>query len=137
MAKYLIGGGIVFLLVFGIWWQQTMADRNPDTVSRNGLHWHPQLEIYVKGEKVEIPESLGLGAVHNPVHTHDDLPVVHLEFGGIVRTEDITLGKFFEIWGRDLRSFGEHPHMTVNGTVNTEYDAFVMRAGDRIELGYD
>ena len=127
----------MFLLAFGIWWQNSFADPDPDIISRRGLHWHPQLEIYVKDEKIEIPQNLGLGVVHNPVHTHEDLPIIHLEFGGLVRTEDITLGKFFEIWGKDLRSFGGNPRMTVNGAANAAYEAYVMHDGDRIELRYD
>jgi hypothetical protein len=150
MAKYLLGGGVVLLLVLGLWWQHGYADRNPGVLARNGLHWHPQLEIYVKGERVEIPQNIGLGESYRgkpgygqgnmamtPMHTHDDQPVIHLEFSGVVRTDDIRLGKFFEIWGKDLQAFGVNPQMTVNGIPNTDYGSYVMRDGDRIELRYE
>lgn len=135
MAKYLVGG-VVVLLLFAMWWQYSGAD-DPDLIARRGLHAHPTLEIYVKGEKVAIPKNIGLGATHNPVHTHDDLPVIHLEFSGRVEKKDVMLGRFFDVWGKDMRSLGENMRMTVNGTQNTEYENYVMRDGDRIELHYE
>jgi hypothetical protein len=135
MAKYLIGG-VVVLLLFAMWWQYRGAD-DTGLVARNGLHSHPTLEIFVRGEKVEIPEGIGLGATHKPVHTHDDLPVIHLEFSGRVQEKDIVLGKFFESWGKDMREFGAELTMTVNGIPNTAYENYVMRDGDRIELHYE
>ena len=95
------------------------------------------LEIYVKGEKLEIPESIGLGAVHQPMHTHDDLPVIHLEFTGVVREDDLVLGQFFKNWQRDISSLGTNMSMTVNGETNTEFENYVMGDGDRIELRYE
>ncbi|MBI2611059.1 hypothetical protein HYW60_03965 [Candidatus Kaiserbacteria bacterium] len=109
---------------------------DPDVVGV-GIHWHPRLEIYVKGEKIEIPQNVGIGAVHAPMHTHDDLPIIHLEFQGVARTKDVMLGRFFEIWGKDMRSFGSNMRMTVNGVSNTEYGDYIMRDGDQIELRFD
>ena len=102
-----------------------------------GLHWHPSLEIYVKGVQQEIPEGIGLGAVHMPMHTHDDLPLIHLEFNGVVRSEDLMLGEFFKNWGRDMRSFGANMRMMVNGVENVEYENYLMHDGDKIQLFYD
>lgn len=113
---------------------------DPDIVATNGMHWHPALTMYVKGEKLELPPDMGLGAVHLPMHTHAEdsaQGIIHLEFPGIVRKDDIRLGRFFEIWGRDMRSFGENMRMAVNGKENTEYEKYVMRDGDKIELRYD
>ena len=95
------------------------------------------LEIYVKGEKLEIPENIGLGAVHQPMHTHDDLPVIHLEFSGVVHEKDLVLGQFFKNWGKDMRSFGRDMSMTVNGETNSEFENYVMGDGDKIELRYE
>lgn len=111
-----------------------------DIIATSGMHWHPVLTMYVKGEKLELPPDMGLGAVHLPMHTHVDdsaQGVIHLEFPGMVRKDDIVLGRFFEIWGRDMNSFGSNMRMTVNGTENTEYEKFVMHDGDQIELRYD
>lgn len=132
-----ISGVVAVLLIGGVWWTNALQNDDPEVIAQNGLHWHPELVIYVNGERQEIPEGIGLGVTHLPLHTHDDLPIIHLEFSGIVRKEDVMLGKFFENWGEDMRSFGENMHMTVNGVANTEYEAYVMHDGDTIELHYD
>lgn len=138
MKNILIAGGVaLLLLVAGSLWSGSLAPTEAALVARNGLHWHPKLEIYVNGEKIEIPEGVGLGAVHLPMHTHDDLPIIHLEFSGRVVEDDLRLGNFFRNWGRDMRSFGENMHMTVNGETSTEYENYILRDGDRVELHYD
>lgn len=133
----LIGGAAVVLLVGGSLWLQTLSENGSPILSQGGLHWHPTLEIFVGSKKVEIPQNIGLGAVHKPVHTHDDLPVIHLEFNGTVRGEDAMLGEFFKNWGKDMRSFGENMRMTVNGVPNMEFEQYIMRDKDIIELHYD
>ncbi len=117
--------------------QSPAATESSDIVSTRGLHWHPQLTIYVKGEKVDIPQNVGLGAVHQPMHTHEDLPLIHLEFPSVVRKQDLTLGQFFKIWGKDMRSFGTDMKMMVNGKENTEFENYRMSDGDKIELRYE
>ena len=77
----------VFLLVIGMVWfvkanQPLQTNDSKTVLSVQGLHGHPQLEIYVKGVKMPIPQNVGIGAVHAPVHTHDDVPIIHLEFPG-------------------------------------------------------
>jgi len=137
MKNALIIGSIsLILLIGGSWWSRSLSD-SPGVISRDGLHWHPMLEIYVKGEKLEIPENIGLGAVHQPMHTHDDLPVIHLEFSGVVHEKDLVLGQFFKNWGKDMRSFGRDMSMTVNGETNSEFENYEMKDGDRIELRYE
>lgn len=146
----LIGGLAVALLVVGsIAWSRTSENSDPSFVARNGLHWHPTLEIYVGGEKIEIPADIGIGSQYagmptydtgmrmTSMHTHEDLPIIHLEFPGLVRTDDITVGQFFTIWGKDMRSFGTNMRMTVNGVENTEFESYIMRDGDVISLQYD
>ena len=128
-----IVGGLVWLVA-----SQSETSES-DIVSRNGFHWHPELTIYVKGEKQKIPENIGIGAVHQPIHTHDDSDqgVVHMEFQGLARKQDIALGQFFKNWGKDLRSFGTNMKMVVNGEENTEYENYVMHDKDKIELRFD
>ena len=146
----IVGAVAVLLLAGGTLWSKSIANSDPDIVASSGIHWHPQLTIYVKGQQVQIPQNLGIGAQfagtngYDPqmqmaaVHTHEDLPLIHLEFmSGPVRKEDVTLGQFFKIWGKDMRSLGTNMHMTVNGTPNTDYENYVMRDGDKIELNYD
>ena len=128
-------------IVGGLVWLVASQPETPESeiVSRSGFHWHPELTIYIKGEKMEIPENIGIGAVHQPIHTHDDsdLGVVHMEFQGLARKQDITLGQFFKNWGKDMRSFGANMKMTVNGKESTEYENYVMRDKDKIELRFD
>lgn len=146
----LIAGVVVVLLAGGLWWSRNLQASDPDIISRGAIHWHPTLEIYVKGVRQNIPANLGIGTQfagtngYDPqmqmaaVHTHEDMPILHLEFmGGPVRKEDITLGQFFKIWGKDMRQFGSNMRMTVNGQESKEYENYVMRNADKIELRYD
>jgi hypothetical protein len=109
-----------------------------EVVSRNGLHWHPELLIYTKGVKQKTPANLGIsGSFMAPVHTHEADGVIHLEFQGLVKKSDITLGQFFKSWGRDINSFGTNVKMTVNGKENTELGNYIMQDKDKIELNYE
>ncbi|MEK7098858.1 MAG: hypothetical protein AAB908_03060 [Patescibacteria group bacterium] len=140
MKTILSIGAVVALLIGGVWWTNSLAKSDPDVLARNGMHSHPTLAIYVKGEKQEIPANIGIGATHSPMHTHTEdaaQGVVHLEFSGMVRTEDAMLGEFFKNWGKDMRSFGSNMRMTVNGVENTEYERYIMRDKDVIELHYE
>lgn len=146
----IIAGATIILLVGGVLWSKSIQSSDPDIISQGGIHWHPQLTIYVKGQRVEIPQNLGIGSQFantrgfDPqmqmaaMHTHEDLPLIHLEFmQGPVYKEDVMLGQFFKIWAKDMRSFGSNMQMTVNGKENTEYENYIMRDGDKIELRYE
>ena len=128
-------------IIGGLVWLVASQPETPESeiVSRSGFHWHPELAIYVKGEKQEIPANIGIGAVHRPIHTHDDNErgIIHMEFSGLVRKRDVTLSQFFQNWGKDMRSFGANMEMSVNGEENTEYENYVMRDQDKIELRYE
>ena len=135
----------VLLLSAGlIWWSKSMqldtqmATSTPDAnvISKNGLHWHPELEVYVKGEKQEIPNGIGMFGGHKPLHTHDDAPIVHMEFQGLVAQKDTTLGEFFRVWGKKSEDFGQTVAMTVNGNPNTELLEYHMQDKDKIVLNY-
>lgn len=134
--------GILLAAVLGglVWYAGAgPSGPTPVIIAQNGIHWHSELAIYVKGEKQEIPKNIGIGAVHRPVHTHDDAGkgVIHLEFQGLVQEKDIVLAEFFKSWGKDLRSFGSNVTMTVNGKESTEFENYVMRDKDKIELRYE
>jgi len=135
----IIIGTVILILGASVWWSESQQAVGQDVVSRNGFHGHSELVIYVKGEKLDIPENIGIGAVHQPVHTHDDSNqgIVHMEFNGIVRKQDVTLGVFFKNWGKDMRSFGTNMKMTVNGKENTDYENYIMGDKDKIELRYE
>lgn len=136
----IIIGLVILLLVGGVWWSNSLQKSDPNIISRNGIHWHPELVIYVKGVKQEIPANIGLMGGHQPTHTHTEdasAGVIHLEFEKLVRKQDTVLGQFFKVWGKDIRSFGTTMKMTVNGQENTEYENYLMRDKDKIELHYE
>lgn len=141
IAQWGVGVALAVLSVGGFVWYITTRPPIPkgDIISRSGIHWHSELTIYIKGKKQEITPNIGIGAVHQPVHTHDDSDqgIIHLEFPGITRKQDTTLGEFFKNWGKDIRSFGANMKMTANGKDNTEYENYIMRDNDKIELRYE
>ncbi len=130
---------LLALLISAVWWSKTLQKNNTDIISTKGIHWHPKLTIYIKGEKLEIPANVGIGAVHLPIHTHEDITndIIHLEFDSMVRKQDILLKQFFNSWGKEIYSFGSVIKMTVSGQENTELGEYVMRDGDEIILRYD
>ena len=133
-------GVIIFfglLLLGGAWWSRSLETKDPDVIALRGIHWHPELEIYAKGEKIEIPQNIGLVGGHSPMHTHDDLPFIHLEFSGRVTKDDVRLGAFFRVWGKDFREFGQNVTMTVNGEPNAEFESYIMKDKDKIVLRYE
>ena len=134
---FVISSIVLMALVGSIWWSKSLSSNNPSVISRSGIHWHPELVIYVKGEKIEIPKGVGLAGVHNSIHTHEDLPIIHLEFNGLVKEDDVKLGHFFTVWGKNFMEFGSQVTMTVNGQENTEFENYHMRDGDKIELRYE
>ncbi len=135
IAIILIAGGVIA----GLSWYFTKQATIPaiDVVSRSGIHWHPELSIFVKGVKQEIPANIGIGITHQPIHTHDADGILHLEFIGLVTKQDIMLGQFFKNWGKDMRSFGTNMNMTVNGEENTEFENYEMHDDDKIEIRYE
>ena len=142
VAKWIIGLALIIIPIGGIIWYSVTRPPVPesDIVSRSGFHHHPEITIYVKGEKQQIPAEIGLVPVHQSIHTHTEdnkQGVIHLEFQGLVRKQDIMLGQFFKSWGKDINSFGTDLKMTVNGKVNTEYENYIMQNKDEIELRYE
>ena len=152
--KYILWGmGIILLGGVGLFVMRSGAEQLPppksEVLSENGLHWHPQIEIFIKGEKQEIPVNIGIGSAYaafagfdlgmqmTAMHTHDANGIIHLEFPGLVTKEDTKLGNFFAIWGKDFREFGSSVTMTVNGEANSELENYQMKDGDNIELRYE
>lgn len=125
--------------------QEAMVSEG-QVVARQGLHWHPELSIFIKGEKQEIPANLGIGAIHKPIHTHDATGVIHMEMQGVVAKEDTKLSNFFGIWGKEFtlekifdktNGAGGIVKMTVNGKENTDFENYLMKDKDRIEIRYE
>ena len=134
-------------ILYGIFWLVTLPKLpQSEIVSNAGIHWHPKVSISIKGEKITVPAGIGIGAVHSPMHTHEADGTIHVEYGGVVRQYDITLGKFFNTWGKDFSSTsimnntsgdGGVLRMTVNGENNTEFENYPMKDGDKIEIIFE
>jgi len=151
-TKSIVKTIVIWLIVLGIAalivWAIASAPKTPEEeiISRNGIHFHPEISIVINGEKQEIPATIGLGAVHNPIHTHDLDGVIHLEFGGIVRENDIRLGQFFSVWKKEFSSecifdfcngSDGTVRMIVNTEENTEFESYIMQDGDKIEIQFE
>jgi len=136
-------GGIALLSVG----QKQVNSSN--VISKNGLHWHPKLSIFIKDEQKPLDDGIGLGAVHQSMHTHTEdykEGVVHMEMKGVVSKDDTKLGKFFQVWGKKFNSQcildqcateSGTLKMTVNDQENAEYENYLMKDGDRIEIRYE
>lgn len=109
-------------------------------ISKNGIHWHPRLALFVQDQELKLENGIGLGSVHQPMHTHDEdyqNGVVHMEMDGLVTKEETKLAQFFKIWGKPFNFGGQNIKMTVNGQENTQLENFLMNDGDKIEIKYD
>lgn len=148
----IIGGIVTILVIVGVSLLLASSSTSvPDDqiVAKNGLHWHPQLIITIDGKRQEIPANVGIGTIHQKIHTHDTDAkdgVIHMEMSGIVVKEDTRLGNFFRIWGKELSSTtifdkknGEEGKvkMVVNGKENTDFENYLMKDGDGIEIKYE
>lgn len=115
-----------------------------EVISRKGIHWHPQLSIYIKGKQQKIPANLGIGgAIHQPIHTHDTSGTLHVEIGGVVTRDEIKLDNFFRIWGKKFSpkcvvdECGGKVTMLVNGKENKDFENYLMKDKDNIEIRYE
>lgn len=151
--KIIIIGTIVTILIvvgaiFLLSKEENINVSEDQIISRKGIHWHPRLTILVKGEKQEIPANFGTGAVHLPIHTHDDAKdgVLHLEVQGLVTKDETRVGKFFQLWGKEFNTtklFDKtngpdgSVKMIVNGQENKEFENYLMKDGDKIEVKYE
>ncbi len=118
-----------------------------DIVSRNGMHWHPHLSIIIDGQAQQIPAGIGLGvSQHYRIHTHEADGVIHLEYSGLVTKDNIRLKEFFKIWGKRFdkecifefcNNKQKQVKFLVNGQENQEFENYIMRDNDRIEIRYE
>ena len=147
-------GGLLMLIVAGMIGIFLLGEQGDpgasvrgEVVSQEGVHWDPMLAIIIKGEKQTIPANLGLGGGHNPIHTHDASGQVHFEYSqGPVTKDQLSLSKFFQLWGKTFNSEqilnsrngdGGKVSMLVNGQPNTEYEKYQIKEKDQIEIRYE
>ncbi len=136
-----VGGGIGAL-----GWYIANQPKIPESeiISRKGIHWHPELSIYIKGQKQEIPNNTG---THSIMHTHDTTGTLHIHPASkLVLKDDIKLGRFFALWGKkfsstcifdNCNSSEGKVKMTVNGQENIEFENYVMQDKDKIEIRFE
>jgi hypothetical protein len=77
-----------------------LAELNLPSLSETILHHHIQLNIFIDGQPVTVPASIGYSPelqVFSPLHTHDDLGVVHVESAD--PNFQPVLGQFMDVWG--------------------------------------
>ncbi len=143
VVALIVGGGIFG----GVWFLVTRSPL-PETeiISKQGMHWHTELSITILGQKQDIPANIGLGITERPIHTHEEDNIIHLEFTGVVTKDDIQLGRFFETWGKDFnqdciftKCNGPEGKVTmfVNFKPNFEFENYIMRDKDKIEIFFE
>lgn len=144
MNKTIIIFGIIFLVILGWFFWSEFSAPEGDIVARNGLHWHADLSIDILGEMQDIPAGIGLARLpHNPMHTHDRDSVIHMEFAGLVKKDDLKLSQFFNIWGKTFdrdcifdKCSGQAGQlkMLVSGKENPDFENYAMKDGDKIAI---
>jgi hypothetical protein len=65
--------------------------------AKGNVHYHATLTIYQDGEKLELPENIGLsGSCIHPLHTHDSTGLIHIDYTDKTK---FTLGDLFDVQG--------------------------------------
>ena len=107
------------------------------------FHIHPNLEIYVNGQKQEIPANIGIifNCMH-PIHTHDTSGIIHIESP---EQRDFTLADFFAVWDKTYNKNQvinykiDANHIikeTVNDSEVQDFENTVLHDKDRIIISY-
>lgn len=122
------------------------GSENDPIISHTGIHFHPKIDIYIKGQLQTIPADVGLRPIEHPIHTHDADNIIHLEFSGLTTLNNTRLQEFFKIWGKQFNSncifdYCNGPsgtlRMLVNGQPNNDFEKYPMKDEDQIEIHYD
>ncbi|MFL5768085.1 MAG: hypothetical protein ACJ758_09625 [Actinomycetota bacterium] len=113
-------------------------------------HIHAHLDIYVDGNKVQVPPDIGIASTYSsPIHTHDptvtttsDAATIHVE---APTNEAYTLGQFFDVWGVRLTasclggyctSGGKTLQAFVDGKVVPDPRTIPLKEHEEIVLAY-
>ncbi len=151
--KKKIRNWIIFILIFGlivvgIYYlikKDTDIDNSLNSeVPKSAIHWHPHLTIRINGKEETIPANIGIGRVHYPMHTHDTDGVIHMENNRPAK-KTVTLGYFFEVWGKTFNKACIFDYCTNKGTLkmyinskeNFEFEDYFMHDKDEILIEYN
>ena len=117
-------------------------------IPKTAIHWHPKLEILIKGQKYQIPMNLGAtGSVHFDVHTHTETDgTLHYEVNNPT-PENMPLRYFFDkVWRKPFNSTcildkcnGDEGilKMYVNGDENLEFENYIPNDRDQIKIEFN
>jgi|SRR3989338_553882 len=112
---------------------------------KGAIHWHPHLTIKINGEEIKIPKDVGITPnVHYPMHTHEKDNVIHMENNRPTK-KTVTLGYFFEVWGKKFSKDCIFDYCTDKGTLkmyvnekeNFEFEKYFMQDNDKILIEYN
>jgi hypothetical protein len=117
----------------------------PTMAEGGGEHFHPLLQVYVRGERIPLPANIGIDPTRPPemmagLHTHDTSGTIHNEAG-----TDSTLGQFFEIWGVEFSASRLGPYeavgdervrMWVDGEPSQEFADLALADGQQIVVAF-
>ncbi len=122
------------------------------------IHWHPNLEIIVNDGKITIPANIGIGLQYSSsphydpmmrmtnIHTHDSTGKLHWEVMRVPKPADLYLGNFFQVWDKAFNSncifeycngLEGSVKMFVNGNPNYDFEKYIVRDGDKIQIVYE
>lgn len=150
IARWALVALIPVAFIGWITWKIVTSPVRPegDVVSRTEVHWHAKLDITVRGQDVVIPANIGI-PLGNPtahpenMHTHAEDHIVHIEKLPPVYKNDLRIGNFFNVWGKRFDSQcvadectedAEKLTMTVNGQTNTDFENYLLKDGDKVEI---
>jgi hypothetical protein len=117
----------------------------PTMAEGGGEHFHPLLEVYVRGEQIPVPANIGVDPAQPPqsmagLHTHDTSGTIHNEAG-----TGSTLGQFFEVWGVEFSpsrlgpyeaSGEERVRMWVDGEPSKDFADLELADGQQIVVAF-
>ena len=143
----------IFIVIFSliVFWIFTSISKSVTENSKlnfvapqGPIHWHPQLTIIINGIIQQIPSGIGLGSRdHSPIHTHTSDGTLHMENSNPSK-KSVTLGYFFNIWGKTFNQKCIFNYCTdkgtlkmyVNGNENFDFENYFMHDGDKIIIKY-
>ena len=143
LTRILVGALGATALALVIWYLATLPPVSERDVlsmcvqhGRISMHIHPQIAIFINGKSELIPSNIGISpSCMRPIHTHDETGVVHLEFPGY---REVKLGEFFRVWDKPFnQNWKGNIKMKVNDKDNSDFENYLMRDGDKIEIRYE